>query len=273
MSQVTRTATGKLFPGNPTSVLVTRQVTPNITTFSVPFARFGVIAFGGRGTLSRLQNGALAIFSPVALSDEVKAKVNELGGKVSYIIAPDIEHHLFIGAWKEAYPSAKVIAPEGLLEKRKKQGNEETPFDYIFTKQNKRVIQLPADFTQTFDIEYVDGHANKEIVLYHKQDKTLIEADLLFNLPANEQYSKHGGNAVPNFWTKFFMNFTRTEPAYETGQKRFIWHMMAKDRASFADSVKRVSQFDFEKIIPCHGDVIESGGNDVFSRLFAWHLI
>ena len=38
----------------------------------------------------RLQSGALAVFSPTALTDEVKQKVAELG-EVKYITALDIE--------------------------------------------------------------------------------------------------------------------------------------------------------------------------------------
>lgn len=41
----------KLVPGNPADVMVIRNITPNIVTFSVPFARFGKIKIGGRGTL------------------------------------------------------------------------------------------------------------------------------------------------------------------------------------------------------------------------------
>jgi hypothetical protein len=41
----------KLFTGDPTKVMVIRQVTPQITTLSVPFSRFGLIKFGGRATL------------------------------------------------------------------------------------------------------------------------------------------------------------------------------------------------------------------------------
>ena len=41
----------KLFPGDPSKVMVIRKVTPEITTFSVPFSRFGLLKFGGRGTL------------------------------------------------------------------------------------------------------------------------------------------------------------------------------------------------------------------------------
>lgn len=41
----------KLFTGDPTKVMVIRQVAPQITTLSVPFSRFGLIKFGGRATL------------------------------------------------------------------------------------------------------------------------------------------------------------------------------------------------------------------------------
>jgi hypothetical protein len=41
----------KLIPANPSEVMVIRNITPNIATFSVPFARFGRIPVGGRGTL------------------------------------------------------------------------------------------------------------------------------------------------------------------------------------------------------------------------------
>ncbi len=44
----------KLIPQNPDDVMVIRDVTPNVVTFSVPFLRFGKLPVGGRGTLGRL---------------------------------------------------------------------------------------------------------------------------------------------------------------------------------------------------------------------------
>ena len=41
----------KLIPSNPDKVMVIRNITPDIVTLSVPFARFGRINIGGRGTL------------------------------------------------------------------------------------------------------------------------------------------------------------------------------------------------------------------------------
>lgn len=42
-----------LVPPNPDDVMVIRDVTPNVVTFSVPFLRFGKIPIGGRGTLGK----------------------------------------------------------------------------------------------------------------------------------------------------------------------------------------------------------------------------
>lgn len=41
----------QLFPSNPSATMVIRNVTPNIVTMSLPFARFGIFSFGARGTL------------------------------------------------------------------------------------------------------------------------------------------------------------------------------------------------------------------------------
>lgn len=41
----------QLFPSNPSATMVIRSVTPDIVTMSLPFARFGLWRFGGRGTL------------------------------------------------------------------------------------------------------------------------------------------------------------------------------------------------------------------------------
>jgi hypothetical protein len=43
--------TSKLVPSNPSEVMVIRDVTPNITTLSVPFRRFGLLRIGGRATI------------------------------------------------------------------------------------------------------------------------------------------------------------------------------------------------------------------------------
>ncbi|KAF2270082.1 hypothetical protein CC78DRAFT_452110 [Lojkania enalia] len=260
--------TSKLIPSDPSKVMVIRDIVPNtITTFSTPFWRFGRIKVGGRGTVVRLQSGALAVFSPVALTDDVKEKIAGLG-EVKYITALDIEHHIFVGPWYKAFPNAKVIGPEGLPEKRKKQNNEDVPFSHVF-KPNQPMTIDP-EFDAEFEYEYIYGHVNKELVFNHKPSKTLIEADLLFNLPATEQFSKTGENSTSGILTKIFCALNGTKG---NAQKRLIWYGTSSgDRKGFSASISRIDKWDFDRIIPCHGDVIENGGKGIFQRIMEWHL-
>lgn len=47
------TMSSKLVPANPADVMVIRDITPNIATLSVPFARYGIFKVGGRATIGR----------------------------------------------------------------------------------------------------------------------------------------------------------------------------------------------------------------------------
>ena len=54
--------------------------------------------------------------------------------------------------------------------------------------------------------------------------------------------------------------------------KRFLWYAAGgKDRAGFADSVKRINAWDYDRVIPCHGDVIETGGKAIISKITSWY--
>lgn len=270
----------KLVPSNPDEVMVIRDVTPNVVTFSVPFLRFGKIPIGGRGTLVKLSNGSLAVFSPVALTPSTSSKISSLGnGQVSYIVATDIEHHIFVSEWARAFPNAKIIGPEGLPEKRQKVTNDERignePFSVVFTKENKSTQKIDKDFDKDFDYEYVHSHPNKELVFYYKPDKVIIQADLMFNLPAIEQYSKVPDSEKPHgsLLGRLFQAMNSTEGEAK-GIKRFLWYGISRgDRTGFNESVRKINGWAFETIVPCHGETIVGNGKEVFEKVFEWHLV
>ncbi|KAK4674067.1 hypothetical protein QC763_117250 [Podospora pseudopauciseta] len=268
-----------LIPDNPDEVMVIRDLTPNVAIFSVPFSRFGKIPIGGRGTAVRLTSGSIAVFSPVALTEATKAKIASWGGQVKYLVATDIEHHIFLSEWKKAYPAAKLIGPEGLPEKRLKVKNDpkigHEPFDVVIGKNTPRPYSVDAEFDKDFEVEYIASHPNKEVVFLYKPDKVLIEADLLFNLPATEQYSKvpEEKKPKPGLLGGWFMGMNSTEGEAK-GMKRFLWWVVSRaDREGFNEIVGRMYRdWDFEVIVPCHGEVIEKGAKEVWGRVFEWHL-
>jgi hypothetical protein len=235
-------------------------------------------------TTVKLTTGALAVFSPVALTPLVREKLSILGGDVAYIIAPDTEHHIFISDWKSAFPTAKLIGPEGLPEKRLKQ-NQALPdehWDFIFSAATKHEMTMTPEFDADFAYEFVDGHANKEIVLLFKPERVLVQADLMFNLPPTEQYSR-----VPEELERVEKQqspgildrmATATNTARGDGDdlkwvRRWVWYVAAKDKKSFDESMRRIDSWDFGTVVPCHGDVLEGEeGKAAFRRVMEWHL-
>ncbi|KAF9894556.1 hypothetical protein FE257_006441 [Aspergillus nanangensis] len=263
----------RLFPTNPSEVMVIRNVTSDVITMSLPFARYGRLKFGGRGTLVKMESGSLAVFSPVTLTPEVREVVSGLGGNVKYIAALDLEHHIHVTSWKDAYPDAEILAPEGLLEKRQSSPEyKNTPFQHIFRKEDGGKRSISPEFDKEFETEYVYGHQSRELVFLHKRSLTLIEADLLFNLPAREQYSRTGESATSGCFTSMISPLLSAQPP-ATWQKRFQWYLLSgADRRAYIESVRRIDQWDFNRLIPCHGDVIESGAKGVFRTVMEWFL-
>ena len=252
--------------------MVIRDITPNIATFSTPFLRFGRIKIGGRGTVIKMQSGSLAVFSPVALTPDVKSKVQSMGTP-KYIVAPDFEHHIFIGPWAKEYPQAEVIGMEGLPEKR--EADNETKgvkFAHVFSPKNKLDMKISPEFDAEFDYEYIHAHQNKELVFLHKPSRTMLEADVVFNLPATEQFSKSGVEPSSGLLSKLFGGIMNTR-GNMVWQKRFLYYGAGgKDRPAFAESVNRIRKWDYDRLIPCHGDVIETGGKKIFEEATSWFV-
>ena len=64
---------------------------------------------------------------------------------------------------------------------------------------------------------YFSGFANIDVAFNHIESKSLIVADLIFNLPAREQYSKSKGSIVQGI----FGGFGSLNP-YSWGHKKFV---------------------------------------------------
>jgi len=110
---------------------------------------------------------------------------------------------------------------------------------------------------------FFSGFMTKEVAFLHKDSKSLLEADLLFNLPPKEQYSKSEKTTF-SFLTKAFN-------PWSYAHKRVVWSA-GTDRETTKRDAKTVAEWDFERLIPCHGDVIEKDGNKAWREAYKWYL-
>jgi len=238
------------------SETVIRQVTQGIWTFSRPFARFGWIPFGGRSTAIKLASGDVWVLASTPLEPETKETIDKLG-PVKYIIGPDAEHSMFLAEFQKAYPDAKVIGVEPLIKKR--EGVVSFAGAYGADPEGTKYGYEP-EITAC----YFSGFKNKDVAFLHGPSKTLIQADLLLNLPCNEQYSKSKSSGrIPLLGGLLQLD--------GLAFKRVLWKL-GTDKPSMIRDAKTVAEWDFDRIIPCHGDVIETGGKTVWSEAYKWYL-
>lgn len=85
-------------------------------------AEGGLVSFYGvpyptRSIIVRLPGSALWVWSPIALTPELKAEVESLGA-VAHLVSPNKLHHLYLQDWKTAFPAARLWGPQSTIDKR-----------------------------------------------------------------------------------------------------------------------------------------------------------
>jgi hypothetical protein len=245
---------------------VIRQLTPNVTIISLPFSA-GIAEVGTRTTVLRLPtSGALLVYCPADLDDEVRAAIAAMGGPVKYLVCGNIGHHVFIHEWAAAFPDAQFIAPDALADKRQKQKLPEVAFQYRFTATNRTDNAfLPAELTADLEVEYLGGSIFGEIAIFHKADKVLLVCDLLWTFPSHEHYSK-SPKRKPSGGLTSVLNRVGWDDQVHGRLQVFVrrvlsWYVLgSRDRKSFIQSIVHI-----------HEDW-EGEAKRIYACVFKWQL-
>lgn len=200
-----------------------------------------------RMVIMRLSDGGLILWSPVALTDDLRAEVEALGA-VRHLVAPNSLHHTFLGDWQRVFPDAEVHAPPGLREKRR-----DIHFDTEIGDDR------PAAWAEEIDLIIMRGNRiTTEIVLFHRPSGTAIFTDLIQHFPrgwfsgwraviARLDLMVAAEPAVPR---KFRLGFT--------------------DRRAARDALRRILAWPTQKVVMAHGPPITADGQAFLRRAFRW---
>jgi hypothetical protein len=196
-------------------------------------------------TVLRLGDGTLLLHSPVALTPERRAAVDALG-RVAHLYAPNTYHHLAIGAWAAAFPSARLHAPAGLAKKRR---------DLRIDRVHGAAAE-PA-FEGAVDELRIGGFRLEESALYYRPARTLVVADLVHNIGQ----PRHG-------WTKLY---TRAMGFYDrVALSRMLRLAAFSDRAAARRSVDDLLARGFDRLVMGHGAPLPAGGREAFASAYGW---
>lgn len=115
----------------------------------------------------------------------------------------------------------------------------------------------PAAWAGEVETHLVQGFRLREVVLLHRPSRTLVITDLCFNIQRSDSGTARLFFRANGMWQRF-------------GPSRIIRALAVSDRAALRRSLDEVLHWDFERIIPGHGDVIERGGPAALRA--AWRL-
>lgn len=225
-----------------------REIAADLWIAEEPLRYLG-FEVGRRMTVVRLADGELLIHSPVELSTEVQAALDRLG-EVSFIVpASQLHGHLYMEQYRDAYPRAKLFAAPGLDRRRT---------DLRFDGQLASVPE--PEWRRDLDQMAFEGHRRlHEIEFFHVRTRTLITGDLCCNF----------GPQWP-FLTRL-MAQGRVRPRLGPPTECRVLGIF-RDRRAVRRSLERILEWDFDRILPGHGEIVESGGKEKFKRDFAWLL-
>ena len=211
-----------------------------------------VTAAGGfhyptRAVVIRLSNGGIFVYSPIALTNGLRAAVDALGD-VQYLIAPNSLHHMFIAEWKEAYPRARTYAAPGLRDKRK-----DLAFDGDLGE-----APFPA-WSGDIDQVIIQGNLiTSEVVFFHHASRTAVFTDLIQQLPA-DWFA--GWRAIVAKWDLMIGR----EPSVP---RKF--RVTFTNRRVARDAVKRILAWPTDKVLMAHGKPVIEDGRVFLRRAFKW---
>jgi len=204
--------------------------------------KFLAADMGNRMTVIRLKNNLLFLHSPVEYSPELGQELQQLG-EVRYLISPNRFHDLYIETWQQTYPKAIHYS----LHKK------------FGLHKNLDEIAAADDIVDDIIVLPVQGIPKvEEYVFFHQTSRSLILTDLAFNISRDI-----------SAWSKFFFSLNGALDRF--GPSRLM-RSMIKDPLKFHYSLQQILQWDFQRIVLSHGNIIETNAKTVFTKGFSQYL-
>jgi hypothetical protein len=221
-----------------------QPVATNLWVIDFPL-RVGGLHIGTRTTVVRLTSGGLWLHSPGPLQPELVTAVSALG-PVQALVAPNTMHHLFLAQNVRAFPRATVYVSPALPPKLKDTLSYELLSD-----------ETPLLWRNEISQHLVRGMPKlQEVVFFHHASRTLVLTDLAFHIRHSDSW-----------FTRLFM---RLNGAYGHFGPSRIFRTLVKDRAALRSSLNRIQEWDFDRVIVTHGEILECGGKEAMQTQYAW---
>jgi hypothetical protein len=165
---------------------------------------------------------------------------------VEHVLAPNLDHYLFVGAFKQRYPQARFYAAPGVAPKL-----PEVRFDAQLSFG--QTAPLGDGIEQAW---FRSNHQLQELVLLHRSTNTLISADLAFNIQASD-----------GLVSKLILRLNDSYLSF--GPSRVCRAHITEHRMARSD-VDAILALKPERAIVAHGEILSAGATAAIEHGYAW---
>jgi hypothetical protein len=220
-----------------------QKLAENLWIMRFPVKTLGA-DLGRTTTLIGLRSGELILHSTAPFSAADVTEIAELG-QPDAMIEATLFHDTFATSAHKLFPNAKFFAPED--------------FSKLTWVPTDSLAATPELWRGELDVLRLEGIPKlQEHVFFHSSSRTLIVADLVFNF---------GPSA--SAWTRFLFRWVSGIKQYPAMSRLF--RAQIREPKAFAGSIARMMQWNFDRVIVGHGDVIESDGKAKLAHALAEH--
>ncbi len=209
--------------------------------------RFCGVSLPHRMTVVHLSSGNLLLHSPTRCDEATIDALTQIGA-VAEIVAPNGFHDLFLEQWLSAFPMARLWIPPRMARK----------FPAMPRIKVLSGASQDAPWRNEFTCVPVDGMPRlNEFVFHHQATKSLVVADLLFNIQADARFATRAVARLGGFFRRLAVP-----------RDIRLWYV--HDREALKQSVRRIMDFPFENVVVGHGENVLGNGRVAFGRALRW---
>lgn len=219
----------------------------NIWIANGPIVESAGFAYPTRMAIIRLNDGGLFVWSPIALTPELRVAVDALG-ETRFLVTPTCMHYVALPAWRAAYPNATLYAAPGSRARAK-----HIAFDADLTDA------APSDWAGQIDQTLICGNAiATEAVFFHRASGTALFGDLLQNFPPD--------------WFKGWRRLVARLDGMIGAEARVPqkFRVAFTNRRAARESLRRVENWPIEKVLMAHGSPVTENARAFVTRAFRW---
>lgn len=225
-----------------------RELAPDLWVGESPLSYVG-LEVGRLMSVVRLRSGKLFVHSPAPLTGALRAELDGLGVVAFVVPASRLHGHVSMGEYQRAYPRARLYCTAGLERHRR---------DLHFAAPLGSVPEpgWQGDVEQTtFD----GAWRLDEVEFFHSASRTLIAGDLCMNV----------GQDWP-LLTRLWINGPRLRGGLHPPV--LLRAASLRNRRAACASVERILAWDFDRVIPGHGEIVPTGAKEHLRAGFDWLL-